>query len=90
MGPDGLVPQFAKGGKGKPDGGKVPVPLVNVTVTGGMVSVDDAVIPNPNTQQMELVRKGDIVKLRAYAHRKSPTGDLYLQISMTKPTPPAA
>ena len=84
-GPDGLVPQFAKGGgKDKPGGGgKVPVPLVNVTVTGGMVSVDDAVIPNPNTQQMELVRKGDIVKLRAYAHRKSPTGNLYLKINMT-------
>ena len=84
-GPEGLVPQFShkpghiKGG----DGGKVLVPLVNVTVTGGMESVDETT-GIVNTQQMELVRKGDIVKLRAYAHRKSPTGNLDLKIDMTK------
>ena len=81
-GPDGLVPQFthkdgAEHGKGKGGGGggggKPSVPIVNVTVAGGVTASE---------QDMELVRKGDIVKLRATATKKLPAGGLSLAMTM--------
>ena len=81
---DGAGPQFAvnfcdkkpnhpKCGGGDGGGGKPSVPVVKVTVAGGMTA---------SKQDIELVRKGDIVKLRAYDSKKSPTGNLLLKMDM--------
>ena len=50
--------------------------LVNVMVTGGMKTV-------PSTQQIDLGRKGDLVKLRANADRSTKVAYFVLEIAMT-------
>ena len=51
VGPDGLEPQFARGGKGKPPSGNVPA---KVTLAGGM-----ATVPGTGTD-LVLVGKNDV------------------------------
>ena len=76
MGPDGLVPQFGKGGvKGKPGGGSNFV-FVDVVLTGWMETD-----PLNQENQMELARKPGIMKIRAN-NEKAGTLFLHFAINM--------
>ena len=89
VGPEGLGPEFGhkdghtKGGGGGGGGPKPEDVFVDVIATDGMNGMNGMKTATNNVQQMELVRRDDVLRLRGYAPK---FGEPYflVEVAMTK------